>query len=92
MFYTVHNFIGPYFLSDFGKLCTTPINNERECQNAANYFNAVYAVIKGSGRDVPYGCILNQLKLGNKFLFWNPDGIIDGSIDVRIQQICVYKW
>ena len=78
-------------MSDFGKLCTTPINNERECQNAASYSNRVYAVPKGSGHDVPYGCILDQLKLGNEFLFWNPAGRVDASIDVRIQQLCVYN-
>ena len=78
-------------MSDFGKLCKTPINNETECQNAASYFNAVYVVAKGKGHDIPYGCILNKLELGNEFLFWNPSGVIDGSIDPKIQQLCVYN-
>ena len=89
--FMLYNFVGPYFLSDFGQLCKNPINNEKQCKNAASYFNTVYKVAKGNGHDVPYGCILNQLKLGNKFLFWNPAGIIDSSIDVRIQQLCVYN-
>ena len=78
-------------MSDFGKLCKTPINNEKECQTAASYLNTVYAVAKGNGHDEPYGCILDKLNKGNEFLFWNPFGVIDGSMDPRIQQLCVYN-
>ena len=88
----LHNFAGPYFLSDFGKLCETPIINLKECKNAANHFKAVYIQHAiGNGYDLPFGCIFDQIELGKTFVYWNPDGRVDGSIDLRIQQLCILK-
>ena len=85
------NFIVPYFVSDLGELCKLPIDNEMECKHSARYFGAVHAVAEGRGHDLPYGCILQQFELGNSIVYWNKGGVVDGSSDPKIQQLCVYK-
>ena len=74
-----------------GELCQTPIDNEMECKDSARYFDAVPADAKGTGHDLPYGCILHQMELGNSIVYWNKGGVVDGSLDPKIQQLCVYK-
>ena len=87
----LHTVAGPYFVSDLGILCTNPIDDKLECERAAHYFDAVPTVAEGNGHDLPYGCILHQMEYGNSVVYWNKGGVIDGSLDPKIQQLCVHK-
>ena len=77
-----------YSLSKLGKLCEHPIENTEECKKAATDFHATYSELKGSSVDLPFGCVLDEITNGSRFMYWNPNGVVSGSLDPNIQQVC----
>ena len=80
-----------YSLSELGKLCKYPIENLEECKEAATHFDAIYSELNGIGVDLPFGCVLDEITNGSRFMYWNPNGVVSGSLDPNIRQVCYTK-
>ena len=78
-----------YSISTVGNLCNIPVNNSVDCEIAAHNLSAVYTDAMGSGYDLPYGCIIDTFDKAKRYCYWNPNGVAGGSLDPRIQQVCV---
>ena len=80
-----------YSLSELGTLCKHPIENLEKCKEAATYFNAINNKLKGNGVDLPFGCVLDKVSSGSRFIYWNQNGVVSGSLDPNIRQVCHNK-
>ena len=82
--------IEKYSMSAPGKLCEHPVNSSKDCQDAADHIDVVYATAYGKGYDLPFGCILDGVDKEKNYLYWNVDGVAGGSLDPNVKQVC-YK-
>ena len=77
-----------FSLSKLGNLCENPISSMKRCKDAANVWpNVSYITIKGKGRDLPYGCIAENIPPEQTSIYWNPDGVAI-SADRNVRQVC----
>ena len=80
-----------YSLSKLGILCEHPIENWEDCKEAATDFDAIYSELNGSAYDLPFGCVLDKVAITPRFIYWNPNGVVSGSLDPNIRQVCHTK-
>ena len=74
-----------------GVPCHHGIENEEDCKEAAEsntFEKAQYVVPSGAGHDLPVGCILDQVTIGEVYIYYNQEGHAI-SEDPMIQPICV---
>ena len=82
-------------MPEVGQSCSTPVNNENNCEVSTRYFTtetnvAIFSTMNGTGYDLPRGCIYDAVtkeKTGKTFVYWNPNGLVL-STDPNIRQIC----
>ena len=80
-----------YSLSELGTLCIHPLENMKKCEGAAPQYNAIYGELKGSRNHLPFGCVLDKVTTNLRFIYWNQNGVVSGSLDPNIRQVCHNK-
>ena len=97
--YLIISYLASFTLSDLGKACITPVDNAFDCSNAYFYFNMPNRIgsklqfvsnMKGNGRSLPKGCVIDSVETDDIYVYWNPKGVALSS-DVRIKQVCFGK-
>ena len=58
------------------------------CKKAAESLDGViYVVVKGDGKQLPHGCVLDNVTPEKTYVYWNKNGGAT-SFDPNLQTIC----
>ena len=59
-----------------------------DCKKAAESLeSAIYVEAKGNGKQLPHGCVMDDVTPGQTYVYWNKDGGVK-SFDPYLKTIC----
>ena len=77
-----------YSFSNSGESCKDPIKTMQACKKSTESLEGVtYAEAKGDGKQLPHGCVLDEVTPGKAYVYWNENGRVK-SFDPYLKTIC----
>ena len=79
-------------MAEVGQLCEgdlKPIETEEDCKQAhrTTFYDSKYISMRGSGWDLPPGCVSDRVRPNVHYVYFNPGGKTI-SADERVRPIC----